>query len=88
MMRMLNNVERDLLGFDLTPAMVDEAKTVGRKTGIPEENFWVGDATDPNAYTFGPGISGEGYDALICSGFSLISMTKKPPHCSSICAML
>ena len=68
MMRMLHNVERDLFGFDLTPAMVDEAKIVGRETGIPEENFWVGDATDPNSYASGPVTPENGYDALICSG--------------------
>ncbi|MBG05664.1 MAG: hypothetical protein CMM59_16485 [Rhodospirillaceae bacterium] len=69
MIRLLHNSERSFFGFDLTPAMIEEARNVGDSLGIPQERFWVGDTCHLPAYT--PPSDDKpvgGYDAAICSG--------------------
>ena len=68
MVRVLASDQREFFGFDITPAMIDEAVNIGVSIGIPGERFWVGDVIDKKSFTCplpkGPNL----FDAIICIG--------------------
>jgi len=66
MLRSLADMKMDLYGFDLTPEMVLEAKSVMARLGYPEENFWAGSVADRAAYRSPAGK--DGFDAAVCFG--------------------
>jgi SAM-dependent methyltransferase len=67
MLRNLVTPGRQLFGFDLTPAMVDEARRVMRPLGVPDPHIWQGSVTDPEAF-HPPQETRRGFDATICIG--------------------
>ena len=67
MLRDLADLDADLYGFDLTPAMVTEARKIMQVQGCPPEHIWTGSVLDPDV--FQPPTGGDiPYDAAICVG--------------------
>ena len=66
MLRSLTDLGAELYGFDLTPAMVAEARSVMAALGVPAERLWEGSVADPTAFRQ-PGTPAS-YDAAICIG--------------------
>ena len=68
MLRELRQFRTRRFGFDLTPGMVDEAKRVLSKQGVPPKHIWTGSVLDPRAYR-GPkdGVRHK-FDSALCFG--------------------
>jgi 2-polyprenyl-3-methyl-5-hydroxy-6-metoxy-1,4-benzoquinol methylase len=66
MLRSLTDLGADLYGFDLTPEMVTEARTVMQAHGVPAGHIWEGSVAEPAAFrnASAPAL----YDAAICVG--------------------
>lgn len=54
-------------GFDLTPEMVEEAKRVFKKQGLPPSRIWEGSVLDKKSFS-PPGSKNIKFDASICIG--------------------
>ena len=67
MLRLLAAPDRSLHGFDLTPAMIDEAAAVLASLPGGGHRAWVGDAGEPASY-HPPGDAGARYDAVLMVG--------------------
>lgn len=66
MLRSLTDLGADLYGFDLTPEMVAEARSVMAPLGVPADHFWEGSVADPAAFARSP--APPAFDAAICLG--------------------
>jgi 2-polyprenyl-3-methyl-5-hydroxy-6-metoxy-1,4-benzoquinol methylase len=67
-LRAFGETELELFGFDLTPEMIVEAKTVMRNFDVPAENIWQGSVTDKAAFAGSASKTPGSYDAAICIG--------------------
>jgi 2-polyprenyl-3-methyl-5-hydroxy-6-metoxy-1,4-benzoquinol methylase len=67
MLRSLTGTGAALYGFDLTPAMVAEARKVMVDRGVPGDHIWQGSVADPAAFRAPPG-GPAAFDAAICVG--------------------
>lgn len=56
----------ELYGFDLTTEMIEEAKNVMARYGLPRDHFWKGSVLNPVDFVR-PGLR-PGYDAAVCLG--------------------
>ncbi len=64
MLRDLHDLNLERSGFDLTPEMVDEAKSILAAQGVPDTNIWTGSILDPLSFR----KAGKSYDAALCFG--------------------
>jgi SAM-dependent methyltransferase len=67
MLRSLTGLGLELYGFDLTPEMVQEARVVMERAGVPPTRIWEGSVADPNAFR-PPAGEPASFDAAICIG--------------------
>lgn len=67
MLRLLNEPNRSLHGFDVTPAMADEAQSVLDGMDGDGHRAWTGDATDPDSF-HPPDGDHPLYDAILMIG--------------------
>ncbi len=66
-LRDVTDMNIDLYGFDLTPEMVKEAKSVMQAKGIPADNIWQGSILDDAAFAT-PDQTISAYDVVISGG--------------------
>lgn len=66
MLRSLTDLGTELYGFDLTPSMVTEARSVMARLGVPADHIWEGSVADAAAFRSATGPTT--YDAAICIG--------------------
>lgn len=57
----------DLYGFDLTPEMVQVARKVMERAGLPTDRIWEGSVADRTHFQR-EGITPAGFDAALCMG--------------------
>lgn len=64
--RLLADLQTQFYGFDLTPEMVDEAKSVCTSLALDASRIWQASALDLSSYKAPDGI--DTYDAAVCLG--------------------
>jgi|GEM_PF-117811 len=67
MLRDLADLDANLYGFDLTPAMVSEARRIMQAQGCPPEHIWSGSVLERKAFQ-PPSGDKVPFDAAICVG--------------------
>jgi len=68
MLRALRGLGRQRYGFDLTPAMVNEARRVLALQGIPSHHVWKGSVLEPSAYRRPDAKKLGGFESALCFG--------------------
>lgn len=68
MLRDLTDLDLELYGFDLTPEMVEHARTVMAERGLPAERIWQGSVTSPESFRAPIPDAPKHFDAAICIG--------------------
>ena len=67
-LRAFGDTDIELFGFDLTPEMIVEAKSVMQTLDVPADNIWQGSVTDCAAFSGAKHKKSGSYDAAICIG--------------------
>jgi SAM-dependent methyltransferase len=57
-----------LYGFDITPEMVEEGKSVFLRKGVPSDRIWCGSVLDRDSYQYPSNADKKQYDAVISVG--------------------
>ena len=68
MLRELRQFRTRRFGFDLTPGMVDEAKRVLSKQGVPPRHIWMGSVLDPRSYRAPKNGAQHKFASALCFG--------------------
>lgn len=68
MLRALRGLGRQRYGFDLTPAMVNEARRVLALQGVPSHHVWKGSVLEPSAYRRPDAKKPGGFESALCFG--------------------
>ncbi|MCA9291920.1 MAG: class I SAM-dependent methyltransferase [Phycisphaerales bacterium] len=67
-LRALDDLAGDRFGFDLTPAMVDEARRVLAPQNVPDSHVWCGNVVDAAAFRCPDPSAPPTFDATLCIG--------------------